>query len=115
VIDNRQRTSNSIPIKGERSSSVTRISADALLYHAAACLLQAGLERLRGSGDEGLLRRIGTVFARITGGAYSGVLADEDDKGTPYLIAIEADATTTKRVEHSRKARAISSSSPCAL
>jgi uncharacterized protein YhaN len=79
-------------------TSVTRISADALLYHAAACLLQAGLERLRGSGDLGLLGRIGTVFARITGGAYSGVLADEDDKGTPYLIAIEADGVTTKRV-----------------
>jgi uncharacterized protein YhaN len=81
-------------------ASVTRISADALLYHAAACLVQAGLERLRGSGDEGLLGRIGTVFARITGGAYSGILADEDDKGTPYLIAIEADGTTTKRVQH---------------
>jgi uncharacterized protein YhaN len=80
-------------------ASVNRISADALLYHAAACLLKAGLERLRGSGDEGLLGRIGTVFARITGGAYSGVLADEDDKGTPYLIAIEADGTTTKRVD----------------
>jgi uncharacterized protein YhaN len=79
-------------------ASVTRISADALLYHAAACLLQAGLERLRGAGDEGLPWRIGSVFARITGGAYSGVLADEDDKGTPYLIAIEADGTTTKRV-----------------
>jgi uncharacterized protein YhaN len=80
-------------------ASVTRISADALLYHAAACLVQAGLERLRGSGDEGLLGRIGTVFARITGGAYSGILADEDDKGTPYLIAIEADGLTTKRVQ----------------
>ena len=93
---------NALTAEESRQSAiacVTRISADALLYHAAACLLQAGLERLRGSGDEGLLGRIGTVFARITGGAYSGVLADEDDKGIPYLIAIEADGTTTKRVQ----------------
>jgi uncharacterized protein YhaN len=80
-------------------ASVTRISAEALLYHAAACLLRAGLERLRDSGDGGLLQRVGRVFAQITGGAYAGVDdADEDENRTPFLIAIEADGTTIKRV-----------------
>jgi uncharacterized protein YhaN len=80
-------------------AALTRISAEALLYHAAACLLQRAVERLREAGDGGLVRRIGEVFTRITGGAYAGVTADEDDEGTPFLIAIEADRTTTKRVE----------------
>jgi uncharacterized protein YhaN len=77
----------------------TRISAEALLYHAAGCLLRHGMDRLRDFGEGGLVRRIGEVFRRITGGTYAGVTADEDDKGTPFLIAIEADGTTTKRVE----------------
>jgi uncharacterized protein YhaN len=80
-------------------ASVTRISAEALLYHAAVCLLQAGLERLRENGDGGLLQRVGTAFARITGGVYASIVADEDEKGLPFLIAIEAGSTTTKRVD----------------
>ena len=80
-------------------SAAIRISEEALLYHAAACLVRHGMERLRDVGEEGLIRRIGEVFKRITGGAYNGVAADEDAKGTPYLIAIEADGTTTKRVD----------------
>ena len=79
-------------------ASVTRISAEALVYHAAECLLRRGIERLRNSGDTGLVQRIGAIFVRITGGAYAGVDADEDDKGLPFLVAIEADGTTIKRV-----------------
>jgi uncharacterized protein YhaN len=81
-------------------AATTRISAEALLYHAAACLLQQAVARLREVGDGGLVRRIGEVFARITGGAYAGVAVDEDEQGRPFLIAIEADRTATKRVEH---------------
>ena len=79
-------------------ASLTRISAEALLYHAAGSLLRQAVERLRDRGDGGLVRRIGAAFARITGGAYAGVAADEDDKGAPFLIAIEADGRTEKRV-----------------
>jgi uncharacterized protein YhaN len=79
-------------------ASLMRVSDEALLYHAAACLLQAGLDRLRVSEDSGLLRRIGHAFSRITGGAYSGVDADEDEKGAPFLVALEASAAQTKRV-----------------
>jgi hypothetical protein len=79
-------------------ASATRISADALVYHAAECLLRRGIERLRNSGDSSLVLRIGAAFARITGGAYAGVTVDEDEKGTPFLVAIEANRTTTKRV-----------------
>jgi uncharacterized protein YhaN len=79
-------------------ASLGRISAEALLYHAAGSLLRQAAERLRDSDDGGLVRRIGAAFARITGGAYAGVAADEDDKGAPFLIAIEADGRTEKRV-----------------
>jgi uncharacterized protein YhaN len=79
-------------------ASLTRVRDEALLYHAAACLLQAGLDRLRASEDSGLLRRIGHAFSRITGGAYCGVDADEDEKGAPFLVALEAGAARTKRV-----------------
>jgi uncharacterized protein YhaN len=79
-------------------TSLTRVRDEALLYHAAACLLQAGLDRLRAGEDSGLLRRIGLAFSRITGGAYSGVDADEDEKGAPFLVALEAGAARSKRV-----------------
>ncbi len=93
---------NAIAAEESRQSAittVTRISADALLYHAASCLLQAGLERLRDDEDGGLLRRIADVFVRITGGAYAGIVADEDKNGAPFLIVIENDGTTTKRID----------------
>jgi uncharacterized protein YhaN len=80
-------------------AAAVRISEEALLYHAAACLIRHGMERLRDLGEEGLVRRIGELFGRMTGGAYAGVAADEDGKGTPYLIAIEADGTTAKRFD----------------
>jgi uncharacterized protein YhaN len=54
---------------------------------------------LRDVGDNGLVQRIGAAFARITGGAYAGVAADEDDKGAPFLIAIEGDRKTEKRID----------------
>lgn len=93
---------NAIAAEESRQSAiatVTRISADALLYHAAACLLQTGLERLRDAEDGGLLRRIANIFVQITGGAYAGIAADEDKNGTPFLIAIENDGTSTKRID----------------
>jgi uncharacterized protein YhaN len=80
-------------------ASVTRISSEALLYHAGSCLLRHGIERLRTVGDNGLVQRIGAAFARITGGAYAGVAADEDEKGAPFLLAIEADGRTEKRID----------------
>jgi len=80
-------------------ASIARISAEALLDHAAGCLLRQGIERLREAGDSDLVRRVGAAFARITGGAYAGIAADEDENGAPFLTAIEADRTTTKRIE----------------
>ncbi len=79
-------------------AALTRISADALIYHAAACLLRQGIERLQSRSDNRLVQRIGEVFARITGGAYACVVADEDDKGTPLLIALERDGKTRKEL-----------------
>jgi uncharacterized protein YhaN len=69
-----------------------------VFHHAAACLLQAGLDRLRAGDDSDLLHRIGRALSRITGGAYCGIDADEDEKGAPFLVALEAGASRTKRV-----------------
>jgi uncharacterized protein YhaN len=81
-------------------ASLRRISADAFMQHAAACLLGEALDRLRKAEDEdSVIARVGASFAGLTGGIYHGVAAEEDQSGRPYLVAIEADGTTSKRVE----------------
>jgi uncharacterized protein YhaN len=100
-LDKIKACENAIDAEDRRQAaiaSVTRISAEALLYHAGSCLLRHGIERLRNVGNNGLVQRIGAAFARITGGAFSGVAADEDESGAPFLLAIEADGKTEKRI-----------------
>lgn len=81
------------------AASLCRIAEEALCHHAAACLLAEALDRLRRLDDtDSLLTRIGAVFARLTGQTYQGVAADEDEDGTPFLVAVEADGTTRKTV-----------------
>ena len=79
-------------------ASLTRVSDEALLCHAAGCLLRAGLDRLRAGEDDSLLRRIGHGFSRITGGAYCEIDAGEDEKSAPFLDALEAGAVQKKCV-----------------
>ncbi|MFZ2872144.1 ATP-binding protein, partial [Zavarzinia sp.] len=84
----------------QAGARLLRLAGDALLAHGAAALLAEALDRLRKEEDEdSLLARIGARFARLTGGAYQGVTADEDDAGRPHLLMIEADGVTAKRVE----------------
>lgn len=84
----------------QASARLLRLAGDALLAHGAAALLAEALERLRKEEDEdSLLARIGSRFARLTGGAYRGLTADEDDAGRPHLLMIEADGVTAKRVD----------------
>ncbi len=79
-------------------AAVARISGDALLYHAASCLLQRAIERLREIGERGVVDRIGSTFASLTGNAFAGISIDEDDKGAPCLVAVAADRRTSKRI-----------------
>lgn len=84
----------------QAGARLLRLAGDAMLAHGAAALLAEALERLRKEEDEdSLLARIGARFARLTGGAYQGVTADEDDAGRPRLLMIEADGVTAKRVD----------------
>jgi uncharacterized protein YhaN len=69
-------------------ADLARYTEEALLYHAAHALLQTALDRQAEGADQPLLRRIGEVFATITGGAYAGV-AIEDTKAGQVMVAVE--------------------------
>ena len=66
-----------------------RVLEDALLAHAAAALLGAGLAAVEAEGDTPLVARIGAAFQALTAGAYTGVALRPDDKGEPHLAAVE--------------------------
>jgi uncharacterized protein YhaN len=66
-----------------------RVLEDALLAHAAAALLAAGLAAVEAQGDTPLVARIGAAFQALTAGAYTGVALRPDDKGEPRLAALE--------------------------
>lgn len=63
-----------------------RILEDALLMQAASGLLDAAMGRLRESGDDRLLRRIGAAFALLTEGAYPVLASREDARGVAHLV-----------------------------
>jgi uncharacterized protein YhaN len=71
---------------------------EALLLHAAACLLKAGLERQREATESGLVRRIGAVFAGLTCADHAGVAVEENDRA-PKLVALERDGVGRKQIE----------------
>ncbi len=66
-----------------------RVLEDALLAHAAAALLGAGLAAVEAEGDTPLVARVGAAFQGLTAGAYTGVALRPDDKGEPRLAALE--------------------------
>ena len=59
---------------------------DALLMQVAAGLLGAALEAVQEGTDDALLRRIGTAFAGLTNGAYTGLSSQPDERGTARLV-----------------------------
>ena len=61
---------------------------EALLLHAAAALLQQGLQAVGTGADAALLGRIGERFAGLTEDAYPRLEVREDDAGRPRLFAI---------------------------
>jgi uncharacterized protein YhaN len=80
-------------------AELARTTEEGLLFHAAHALLQRALDRQAEAADQPLLRRIGEVFATITGGAYAGV-AIEDSKAGQVMVALEADAGVRKSLDH---------------
>jgi uncharacterized protein YhaN len=58
---------------------------DALLMQVAAGLLEAALGAVQEGADDALLRRISAAFSTLTGGAYTGVTSQEDERGTARL------------------------------
>lgn len=80
-------------------AELARSTEEALLFHAAHALLQTALDRQAEGADQPLLRRIGEVFATITGGAYAGV-AIEDTKAGQVMVAIESEGGVRKSLEH---------------
>jgi uncharacterized protein YhaN len=75
-----------------REAARARLAAaadQALLLHAARCLLKAGLERQRDATEMALLGRIGGVFAGLTCGDQTNVAIEQDGK-EQALVALDA-------------------------
>ncbi len=78
-------------------ATLARHAEEALVLHAAASLLRAGMEAGRDSEGSAAVARIGAVFRQITGGAHAGVTV-RDDGTDRVLVALEADGSTVKQV-----------------
>lgn len=79
-------------------ATLARHAEEALVLHAAASLLRAGLEAGRDEAGSRTVARIGTVFRDLTGGAHAGVTV-QDDGTDRVLVALEADGATCKQVD----------------
>ncbi len=78
-------------------ATLARHAEEALVLHAAASLLRAGMAAGGDAEGSAAVVRIGAVFRQITGGAHAGV-AVQDDGSDRVLVALEADGTTAKQV-----------------
>ncbi|MCR0982637.1 AAA family ATPase [Roseomonas populi] len=67
------------------ASLLGRTLDDALLMQVAVDLLEAALGAVQDGADDALLRRISAAFSLLTGGAYTGVTSQEDERGTARL------------------------------
>jgi uncharacterized protein YhaN len=79
-------------------AALARHAGEALVQHAAASLLRAGLEAGRDEAGLRSVGRIGAAFRRLTCGAHAGV-AVQDDGTDRVLVALEADGTSCKQVD----------------
>ncbi len=79
-------------------ATLARHAEEALVLHAAASLLRAGLEAGRDEAGLRTVARIGAVFRDLTGGAHAGVSV-QDDGTDRVLVALEADGATCKQVD----------------
>ena len=62
------------------AARISRVLEDALVQHAAAAMLEHALKQVEAeAGANAKLARIGTVFAGLTGGAYTHVSPGEED------------------------------------
>lgn len=80
----------------ERESALATLghtAGEALLRHLAAALLRTALAARDDAEGPAALRRVGTAFASLTGGAFRGVEVQEQGK-TRFLTATAADETT---------------------
>ncbi len=80
-------------------AELARLAEEALVLHAAQALLRTALDRQAAGADQPLLNRIGAILSTITGGAYAGV-AIEDTKAGPVMLAVEADGSVRKPLDH---------------
>ncbi len=77
---------------------LARTAEEALVLHAAHCLLRAALDRQAAGVDQPLLARISTVFQTITQGGQAGVRI-EDTRDGQTMVALEADGVTRKSLD----------------
>ncbi len=70
-------------------ATMGRVLEQALLLHAGAALLETGLAQVEAAGTGGMLARISSSFAALTGGAYERVTTEEDATGAMALRLVE--------------------------
>jgi len=72
-------------------ATIGRVLEEALVHHLAAEMLDRGLAAVEQQGQPMLLRRIGALFTRLTGGAYLRVLTELGDDNLTRLILLQRD------------------------
>jgi uncharacterized protein YhaN len=70
---------------------LSRTLDEALLYHTASLLLSQALDAVEQSGGSGMLRRLSTIFQKLTCDLYVRVTSEPDDTGKADLVMIQRD------------------------
>jgi uncharacterized protein YhaN len=72
-------------------ATIGRVLEEALVHHVAAEMLDCALVTVEQQNQSLLLQRIGALFSRLTGGAYTRVLTEIGDDNVTHLILQQHD------------------------
>lgn len=72
-------------------ATIGRVLEEALVHHLAAEMLDRALASVEQAGESVLLRRIGVLFNRLTGGVYARVLTEVGDDTLTRLTLLQRD------------------------
>ncbi len=72
-------------------ATIGRVLEEAMVHHVAAEMLDCALATVEQQNQSLLVQRIGTLFSRLTGGAYTRVLTEIGDDNVTRLILLQHD------------------------
>ncbi len=88
-----EATSLAVEASAEAEAERAKIRDLALRYarlRAGAVLLRREMERYREANEAPVVKHAGEIFRRLTGGAFSALRVDHDEKDAPFLLAQRA-------------------------